>query len=770
METAKVTASTSVNTVAFIGNHLPRPCGIATFTTDLAGAVADTGRDVTVVAMDDPGSEYNYPEPVRLSIARDDPAQYAHAARFLNERQIDVVSLQHEYGIFGGSAGRHILRMLWDLDMPIVTTLHTVLDEPSEPERRVMEEICEVSDRLVVMSRRAVQMLQDIYGVPADAVRMIHHGTPDVPFIDPSYYKEQFGVAGRTLILSFGLLSPGKGVECMIEALPEILARHPDVLYMVVGKTHPRLVASDGEAYRTSLIERAEELGVEAHLRFENRFVDLDDLCSYLCAADLYTTTYLSRRQITSGTLAYAMATGNAVVSTPYWYAEEMLADGRGVLVPFRDPTATARAINRLLDDDVERHAIRRRAYEYSRQMIWPRVAEQYVRLFEEARAGRCLRPRTMRPISSGRVASDQINLAHLRRMTDDTGILQHAYHSVPDRNHGYCTDDVARALVAAASCNGQAGDLCSTYMSFLRHAYCEETRRFRNFMTYDRRWLEEQGSEDSHGRALWALGTFAGLTDDDAMRVAASEMFERALEPLSEFTSPRALAYSALGCANYLENVCRDLRVARALRNMIDRLKHRCSEGCREYWPWLESCVTYDNARIPEALIRGGMYLDDDAATAAGLQMLDWLLDVQTTEDQVLAPVGSDGWFEAGSQPARFDQQPLEACALSSACLAAHDATGERRWLEHALRCGGWFVGENALGAFLYDADTGACRDGLRADGVNRNQGAESTVSALLAMLDREEVLRRMQPRLDLQVTSARRTDRRGAGVVGRV
>ena len=760
----------SINTVAFIGNHLPRACGIATFTTDVARSVADAGTNVTVVAMNDPGAEYDYPEPVRCAVAQDSVADYEDVARFLNERQIDIACLQHEYGIFGGNAGSHILRTLWNLDMPIVTTLHTALDTPSDHQRRVLEEIAEASDRLIVMSERAIRMLQDIHGIPTHKIEMVHHGTPDVPFMDPSYYKDGFGAAGKTLILTFGLLSPGKGLEHMIQALPEVVASHPDVLYMVLGKTHPHLVASSGEGYRNSLKKLADELGVEDHVRFVDRFVDLDELCCYLSAADLYVTPYTNPRQITSGTLAYAMATGNAIVSTPYWYAEEMLADGRGVLIPFEDSEAAAGAINELLADDVRRHAMRRLAYDFSRNMVWPRVAQDYLRVLESARAERRQRPRTMRPITSSRTAADQINLSHLRRITDSTGVLQHAFHCVADRDHGYCTDDVSRALVVAASCNGTADDLTSVYIGFLRHAYDDITRRFRNFMTYDRRWIEEEPSEDSHGRAMWALGTFAGLTPHDSMRVAASEMFERALEPALRFRSPRAVSFTVIGCANYLKNVSRDLRVERGLRAMIDLLKFRCNEGFRKDWPWLESQLTYDNGRIPEALIRGGQYTDDVEALTRGLRMLDWLLKVQVTPDGHLAPVGSDGWFEAGSEPARFDQQPLEACALASACLAAHSATGEARWLRETLRGCGWFLGVNALGTFLYDSDTGACHDGLRADGVNRNQGAESTICALMAMLDREEAFRRMQPRLDLKVDNVPVLSRIGDRVPGRV
>lgn len=742
-----------VNTVAFIGNHLPRNCGIATFTTDIAESVAALGKNVSVVAMDNPGSSYDYPEPVRLSIGEEEFAQYEAVARFLNERQIDVVSLQHEFGIFGGPAGRHILRTLWHLDMPIITTLHTVVDEPSEAERQVMEEITEVSDRIVVMSDRATQMLQDIYCVPSDCIEMIHHGTPDRPFIDPSYYKQRFEAADRTLILSFGLLSPGKGVECMIEALAGITEEHPDVLYTVLGKTHPNLVAAEGEAYRESLIDLADDIGVAEHVRFEDRFVELDELCEHLCAADLYVTTYTGRKQITSGTLAYAMAMGKPIVSTPYWYAEEMLADGRGALVPFGDARATAETVCRLLSDGVERHEMRRRAYEYSRQMVWPRVAREYIGVFEQARDARRRSPRPVRPSASGRVAADAINLTHMHRMTDDTGIFQHAFHSVPDRDHGYCTDDVARALVVAASHDGADEDLCDIYMAFLRHAWDPGSGRFRNFMGWDRRWLPDGASEDSHGRALWALGIYAGVTRREAMRVAAAEIFERALEPALEFQSPRAVAYSATGCTRYLDDVDRDLRVERGLRQMIEHLLFRCDEGFRDDWPWLESEVTYDNGRIPEALLRAGVSLGEHAPIEYGLVLLEWLLELQTSDDGTLAPVGSDGWCGIGEEPARFDQQPLEAAALSSACLAAHDATGETQWLRHTLRCSGWFLGDNALGAFIYDADTGACKDGLRPDGVNRNEGAESTVSALLALLDREEALKRMQPRLDLDV-----------------
>lgn len=734
--------------IAFIGNFVPRQCGIATFTTDLLTAISEEhGRgECWAVVMNDTPDGYPYPPAVRFEIRDRSLDDYNLAADFLNTNRVDVVCLQHEYGIFGGENGSYILDLIGNLRMPLVTTLHTVLKHPTPGQLNVLRRISHFSDRLVVMSQKAIEILNKVYGVPREKVILIHHGIPDVPFVDPNYYKDQYGVEGRKVILTFGLLSPGKGIETMIEALPLVVAKHPDVVYIVLGATHPHIRRLHGEAYRLSLQQRARELGVGEHIIFHNRFVELKELCEYLGAADIYVTPYLNQEQITSGTLAYALGNGKATISTPYWYAEEMLAEGRGMLVPFRDVGALAEAVNYLLDHEAERHAMRKRAYTFSREMVWKEVARRYLETFEEVIKERESRPRPMFRAKTMDVSPREIpraNLDHIRRLTDDVGILQHAKYIVPDRRHGYCTDDNARALIAVlmaqktASDDGELTNLACTYLSFLHHAYNEDTVRFRNFMGYDRQWLEEVGSEDSHGRALWGLGEAVALAESEEIRAAAQELFEKALKAMADFRSPRSIAYGIAGMSAYLMKFSGNSEVKRIREQLAFRLYNQFREHATEDWPWLEDIVAYANSRIAQALILGGHALQHADMLEVGLKSLNWLLQIQTDRRGHFVPIGNNGWYRKGGERARFDQQPIEAAEMIEACRTAYEVTDDIRWLTHAQRCVEWFLGRNDLHVPLYDHRTGGCCDGLNLNGPNLNQGAESTLSCLLAFLN---------------------------------
>ncbi|MHC4716875.1 MAG: glycosyltransferase family 4 protein, partial [Planctomycetota bacterium] len=552
--------------IIFTADYLPRQCGIATFTYDLREAVAEAARDgyrCGVVAISDVPEGYRYPGDVRFEVRESFLADYRMAAEFVNVSDAAVVSLQHEYGIFGGRCGSHVLAMLQRLRRPVVTTLHTVLKEPDDGQLRVLKEICRLSSRVVVMADRAREFLTGVYDVDADKIVLIPHGIPDVPFIDPAFYKDKFGVEGRPVVLTFGLLGPGKGIEYVIQALPEVVKKFPDVVYMVLGATHPHVRRTSGEAYRNGLHQLARELGVERNVVFQNRFVELSELCEFLGAADAYVTPYLGETQIVSGTLAYALGTGNAIISTPYWYAQELLADGRGRLVPFRDADAIAEQLLDLLGNDLERDAIRKRAYQHSRDMIWEVVGQRYMEVFEE------VQQKPVHPVMmlAGEAEPDhvtsaelpEIDLRHLFACTDDTGILQHCLYATPDRRHGYTTDDNARALIVASMYWHQTRDetilpLLQTYLSFLSHALDHDSGRFRNFMNYDRQWAEMVGSEDSHCRALWGLGTCVGLCNHGAVTGLATRLFERALPAVMDFVSPRSWAFATVGIHAYLQ------------------------------------------------------------------------------------------------------------------------------------------------------------------------------------------------------------------------
>lgn len=734
--------------IAFVGNYLPRKCGIAAFTTDLCEALAKEAPECScfTVAVNDTPEGYAYSDRVRFELAQNDVTTYRKAADFLNISNVDVVCLQHEYGIFGGPAGSHLLVLLRELRVPVVTTLHTTLETPGEAQRSVMEEIAHISDRLVVMSRRSEGIMRDVYGVPPKKIVFIHHGIHDVPFIDPNYYKDLYGVEGRRVILTFGLLSPGKGIEHMIEAMPEIVAEHPGTIYIILGATHPHVLRDSGEDYRISLQRRVWELGLKSNVGFHNRFVDLEDLHQFIGAADVYVTPYVNQEQATSGTLAYAVGSGKAVVSTPFWHAEELLAEGRGLLVPFKDPGALAEQVLRLLDNEVERHAIRKRAYEYGRQMIWREVAQRYLQSFACAQDTRASHPKTFglaRLAEAEQIELPSLNLSHLKRLTDRTGILQHAIGSVPRYEEGYCTDDNARALVAvlmAEQVSGNVGglrDLSARYLAFLASGYNEKAERFRSFMSYNRRWLEEVGTEDCHGRALWGLGAAVAYASEKGQSDMAASLFARALRAVEHFTSPRAWAFTLIGIHEYLRRFDGDSEARRARQILADRLLDLYRRTAEEDWPWFEEEITYANAKLSHALILSGQWMENAEMVEAGLQSLSWIADLETSPEGCFSPIGSSGGYRRGGEMAHFDQQPIEAHAVLSACMEACRMTGEARWLEEARRAFEWFLGRNDLGLSLYDFSTGGCRDGLHPDRVNENQGAESTLAWLLSLLE---------------------------------
>jgi glycosyltransferase involved in cell wall biosynthesis len=730
--------------VVLIGNHVPRQCGIATFTADLCEAL---GRELpagkcTVLPVNDIPEGYSYPERVRFELFQDDLSTYAAAADFLNISNVDVVCLQHEYGIFGGRAGSHILSLLRELRMPLVTTLHTVLKEPDEHQRTVLEEIAGLSDRLVVMTNRGAQFLREIYGVHPAKIDVIPHGIPDVSFVDPNFYKDQFGLESKKVLLTFGLLSPNKGIEDVIEALPAVVARRPDVVYVIVGATHPHVQRREGESYRLSLQRLARKRGVDKHVIFHGRFVSLDELTQFLGAADIYITPYLNPAQIVSGTLAYAVGAGKAVVSTPYWHAEELLAEGRGILVPFRDPEAIASRLIDLLGNDGVRHSMRKRAYLFARQMTWANVARAYMRTFARAREERMRNPRlafVATTLADRPAELPEVNLDHVLRLTDSTGILQHAVFTVPNYAEGYTTDDNARAVILSvlAQQSGVLMPASERYLAFLWHAFNAETGRFRNFLTYDRRWTEPIGSEDSHGRATWALGTVIGRSEDAGLRGLAGRLFDQALPVTSTFSSPRAWAFILLGCHEYLERFSGDRAVQSVRETLMNRLVRSYRENSSPDWVWFEDIVSYSNATLPQALLACGKDLKRDDLAEIGLNTLRWLVEVQRSEEGYFTPIGSNGFYRRGGTRARFDQQPIEAGAMVSACLEAWRISGDSYWQRAAQRAFEWYFGLNDLNLSLYDARTGGCRDGLHSDRANQNEGAEATLSFLTALVE---------------------------------
>jgi len=697
--------------------------------------------------MNDQPEGYNYPDKVRFEINQNILSEYSVAAEFMNISQADIVSVQHEFGIFGGAAGSHLLKLLGELRMPIVTTLHTVLKDPQPDYREVMLRLVELSDKLIVMSHKAFKILQEGYGVQKEKIVFIHHGIPDLPFVDPNFYKEKFAVEGKKVLLTFGLLSPTKGIETVLQALPKVVQKHPDVAYIILGATHPHILKAQGEEYRIGLQQLVSKLGLSEHVIFQNRFVEQETLYEFLGVADIYITPYLDEAQITSGTLAYAMGTGKAVISTPYWYATEMLDEGRGRIVPFNDPDAMAEQIIDLLDNETERHGLRKKAYTFCREAIWKEVARQYLQVFSDVRVQRAKNPRAYHLYKHDVIAITKflippIKLDHLKTMTDDTGIFQHATYTIPNLDHGYCTDDNARVLVVAVMrkkylTNNIAWfeSLSSRYLSFLHHAFNTETGRFRNFMNYSRQWLEEVGSEDSHGRAVLGLGRSIAVLDNPGQLAMATKLFTQSIGCLEKLVAPRAIAFAIVGIHAYLTKFSGDSEVRRIRDILADQLLQRFTDKASEDWPWLENRVTYSNGSIPQALLLSGQSMQREDMIEMGLRSLEWLLKIQT-KDGHFTPVGNNGWYQKGGTMARFDQQPIEANTMIDACVEAYNVTRDLNWIESAVKCFNWFLGDNDLNMPLYDPKTGGCRDGLLANGINQNEGAESSLAWLLSLI----------------------------------
>ena len=750
--------------VSFLATYPPKRCGIGTYTRDLALASAKLQGErlgenslFQVVALNDRFEGYSYGDEVIFEINIQNRNDYQKAADFLNLSFSQAVCIQHEFGIFGGPDGEHIISLLERLKKPVITNLHTVLDNPSPHQKEVLKEICSYSTMVVVLADKAIDMLTLIYGVNKNKIRKVHHGAPDVPFLDTSYYKDQIDAEGRLVLLTFGLISPNKGIEFALEALSEVVKKHPNILYIVLGATHPNVKRSQGEEYRISLEQLVKRKGLEKNVLFHDRYVSLDELIKYLVTADIYITPYLSKEQISSGTLSYAVACGKAIISTPYWHAEELLADDRGIIVPFRDSEALTEAITKLAGDEVNRQRMRKKVYDFGRSMLWQQVASSYIQIFEtarerykerEVRVG--ISKEDLEEIKKLQIGLPEVDLRHLRNLTDDTGIFEHATYTIPNRSHGYTTDDNARALIVAIKNWRLFKDdsilpLLNIYSAYLLHALDRANEKVRNRLSYDKRWIKESESEDCCGRMIWAAGQLVSEPPNDSLANLGTEIFHQAFNLVNNFTSPRAWAFSILGGVSYLRQFVGDrnakLTCHKLGKKLLELFKNNMSEG----WVWGEDIISYENARLSQALIAFGRFYENKEAQSIGLKSLKWLLKIQTAPKvSHLSIIGSDGWYRRNKKKAKFDQQPVEAAALIDALYEAYLATEDSYFIKKIDWIYSWFLGNNDLGATLYDFKSGGCRDGLQSFGLNKNEGAESLLSWLMALHRMYEISRK--------------------------
>ena len=734
--------NTSSRKIAFISSYLPRKCGIATFCNDLihhVTACAGTAFDPLVVAMvSSHGHQYN--SPVKFEIRKNVKNDYLCATDYLNFSHVDVVSVQHEFGLFGGDAGAYLNFLLKRVDAPVVTTLHTILNDPSPEYRQATVDVCNLSSQIIVMNTRGISMLQKIYGIEPAKIRLVPHGIPDLPFVDSSYYKHKFGIEGRKTILTFGLLSRNKGIEHMLKALPAIVETDPTILYIILGATHPDVLRHDGEEYRFELQRIVDELGIHDNVMFYNQFVSDERLHHFLCAADLYATPYQNPEQLTSGTLAFAVGTGKAVISTPYWAAQELLDADRGKLVPFNNPKAMSDAIISLLKDESALNLYRRNAYDYGRMRTSSKIGQQYWDLYSEISHPLISPAKTPTRPTEGISLSEipEPALQHLRHMTDDTGLIQHAKFILPDRNHGYCTDDNTRAVLAMLKYYRQYSDpealrLLNIYLSFVCHAQREDGT-FHNFMTYDRQWVEAEPKHDALGRALWAFGSVIEQPPYKEVTPIIKDFFDRSLPHVSQ-QSPRGMAYAIFGMRSYLRHFPGASDVKRHMLHAAETLVNLYHHYADTEWNWFEDILTYDNAVLPHALFEAYLTTANETFLDIATKTCDYLLE-KTFTGEHFSFVGCNGWYPRGGAKAQFDQQPLEAVSTAMMLRGAYEATDNPNYLKLQKKAFDWFLGENDLSIPLYDFRTKGCSDGLEKNGVNLNQGAESMLSFMLTLL----------------------------------
>jgi glycosyltransferase involved in cell wall biosynthesis len=734
--------------IAYISTYPPRECGIATFNQNLMAAIGSNfpkRRDVLqgdfVVAVNDADSlqEYEYPKEVKYIIRQNHQKDYIRAANYINTSDADACILEHEFGIYGGESGIYILPLLKRLEKPLISILHTILRDPSYVQKIIIREIAEQSSKIIVMSKRAVEFLTAVYEIPADKIQIIEHGVPDLEAPEDNPVKNLAAFKNHRVLLTFGLLSRNKGLETVVRALPKIVQQHPDVMYVVLGNTHPGVLKHSGEEYRDHLKSLAAQLNVSQHLSFINKFVTDEELINYLTASEIYVTPYLNEAQITSGTLSYAVGAGSAVVSTPYWHATELLAHNRGRLFDFKDHEQLAVTINDLLGNPAILNQLKENAYEYGLHLRYPQIGAEFIKVAQESCRSHDFSAKVLKNSIVDPEILPKFSLAHVTRLTDDTGIVQHAKYGIPNLKEGYCLDDNARALIMVLmayqrSKNSEALRLLPIYLSYIHYMQTDDGN-FRNFLSFNRQYLDEVGSEDSFGRTVWALGYLIGCAPNNSYQEFAVEIFRRSIAHFENLQYIRGRANTIIGICHYLKVFPTDEGMVRILINLTNPLVEAYEKTSSADWQWFEEGMTYDNAILPLALLHSCEITGDDNVKKVAMATMRFL-DKLTLSNGYLSPVGNDGWYYRGGIFPTFDQQAIETMAMVLMHFEAYQAFREPEYIEKMFLSYRWFLGENTLRAPLYDHETKGCCDGLLPTGINRNQGAESTLAYLISHL----------------------------------
>ncbi|HSH51354.1 MAG TPA: glycosyltransferase family 4 protein, partial [Bacteroidales bacterium] len=653
--------------LAFIGTYPPRECGIGTFTNNLFKSMKINNNIIGkkgsyIIALNDNELTYPYPEEVKFTIRQEHQKDYLKASKFIKLSNAEICILQHEFGIFGGQSGMYILPLLHRIDIPLIVTLHTVLKTPSYNEKAVLQEICKMANKVVVMSHKAIEFLVNIYDVPAGKIALIEHGVPDIYF-NPEKSKKELKIENKKVILTFGFVGRNKGIETVIKALPKVVEKYPDLIYIVLGKTHPNVLRQSGEEYRIFLMRMVKNRNLEKHVIFLNNFVDEQDLFKYLYASNIYITPYLNEAQITSGTLSYAVGIGSAVISTPYWHASELLAGGRGRLFDFNDFEGLTSLLLELLDNPKLLNEMKSKASEYGRKITWPKTGNRYNNLAKKIlKEG--LHKVKKEELEIDLLILPEFSLAHINRLTDDTGIIQHAKFGIPNLKEGYCLDDNARALLMVLMTykqtkNMRALELLPIYLSYIH--YMQNTDgTFRNFLSFSRNFMDEVGSEDSFGRTIWALGYLLANAPNDAYYQTGKVIFFKAVPNFEKLKSIRSIANTMIGISYYLKSNPSDYSMTERLQKMADTLIEHYEMNKTDNWKWFESLLAYDNGILPLALLHAAEILNNDKVTQVAIESMNFITE-NTFKENYLSIIGNEKWYYKDKERSVFAQQPVD-------------------------------------------------------------------------------------------------------------
>lgn len=723
--------------IGFVSTYLSRECGIATFTRSVYTSMIHPGnkgtRDGFIVALNDPGHEYDYPSDVKFVIREKEVQDYLDAASYIN-KNADICSIQHEFNIFGGDDGVYLLSLMNNLTVPAITTFHTILKEPSVSQKYIIQEISKMSQKVIAMSNLGIDILTSVYSIPRSKISLIQHGVPDIQ-LNPAESKEKLSLTGHRPIITFGLINRNKGIETVLRALPLIVKKHPDVRYLILGKTHPVIKRLSGEKYRNYLINLVEKLNLQEFVYFEDRFISESDLKLYLSACDICITPYLNEAQITSGPLSYSIGAGAGTISTPFWHAQELLKNGKGRLFDFKDSGQLFDVLMELFDDPEKLKTLRKKAADYGQKLIWPIIGDEYNLLFDNA-----VRKYNLIKSSNGHNSPFEIpsvSFKHIKRLTDSTGIIQHSILSFPNYKNGYSLDDNARALLAASmSCkhknSKKMASLVDTYLSFIQYMQNPDGT-FQNHLSYDRTKQDESVSEDCFGRTIWALGYLISNCQVHEYLEAARRILLLAAPNFDKLQSLRGIANTLIGASYYLKVHRTDQVIGEQINILAEKMIQTFKNKKSENWNWFEDSLSYDNAILPLGLLYASEFSQSDELKKVAFESMKFLSSELFTRGH-LSIIGNENWFKKGNNKSTFDQQPVDAMSMVLLYKKAYEITHNIRFYTLMKKSLKWFLGENDLRASLYDPDTRGCCDGLQINGPNRNQGAESSLAFVIS------------------------------------